>query len=235
MNISMTPPSPPVKTRRYDATRRRHEATRNRERVLDVAEEILLGQGYAETTVSAIARAADVSAELIYKSFGGKAGLVRAIQRRGLRGTGPVPAETRSDAISASELNAATIIREWATLATEVAPRVSPIMLLIRAAAANDHDLVELLEEIAAQRLKRMTHNAERLIRHPEVRPHLSVEQIRDILWTYSSPELYQLLVLQRGWTLTAYRDFLFHGMTAQLLNPDETAARRSPERPTRA
>jgi hypothetical protein len=65
-----------------------------------------------------------------------------------------------------------------------------------------------------AQRLERMTHNAERLIRHPEVRPDLGVEQIRDILWTYSSPDLYQLLVLQRGWTLAAYGEFLFRGIS---------------------
>jgi hypothetical protein len=154
------------------------------------------------------------------------AGLVREIQRRGLQGAGPIPAETRSDAMSASEPDAAVVIREWATLATEVAPRVSPIMLLIRSAAANDHDLVELLEEMDAQRLERMTHNAERLIRHPEVRPDLSGEQIRDILWTYASPDLYQLLVLQRGWTLAGYGDFLFRGMISQLLQPDEAQRR---------
>lgn len=222
MNTSMTPPSAAVSGRRYDATRRRKQAARNRERVLDVAEGILLRQGYAETTVSAIARAAEVSNELIYKTFGGKAGLVREIQRRGLQGVGPVPAETRSDAMSAREPDADVVIREWATLATEVAPRVSPIMLLIRSAAANDHDLIELLEEMAAQRLERMTHNAERLIRHAEVRPDLSIEQITDILWTYSSPDLYELLVLQRGWTLAAYGDFLSRGMISQLLRSDE-------------
>ena len=211
-----------------DSTERplRADARRNRERVLDVAEEILLERGYAETTVSAIARAAGVSPELIYKTFGGKAGLVREIQRRGLQGAGPIPAETRSDAMSATEPDVAVVVREWATLSTEVAPRVSPIMLLIRSAAANDHDLVELLEEMAAQRLERMTHNAERLTRHPEVRADLSVEQVRDILWTYSSPDLYQLLVLQRGWTLAGYGDFLFRGMISQLLQPDEARPR---------
>ena len=106
MNSSM-PPNAEGKGRRYDATRRRKQAARNRERVLDVAEEILLERGYAETTVSAIARAAEVSPELIYKTFGGKAGLVREIQRRGLQGAGPIPAETRSDAMSASEPDAA--------------------------------------------------------------------------------------------------------------------------------
>jgi len=75
-----------------------------------------------------------------------------------------------------------------------------------------------------AQRLERMTHNAERLIRHPEIRRDFGVEQIRDILWTYSSPDLYQLLVLQRGWTLASYGEFLFRRMTGQLLSADDAA-----------
>lgn len=216
---TVAPIGPPVKPRRYDATRRRRAAARTRERVLDVAESLLLRHGYAETTMSAIAGAADVSTELIYKTFGGKTGLVREIQRRGLQGVGPVPAETRSDAVSAANLRAAAVIREWATLAAEVMPRVAPIMLLVRSAAANDPALAELLEKQTAQRLERMTHNAGRLIGHAGLRPDLDVEQIRDVLWTYASPELYQLLVLERGWTLPGYADFLFHGMCGQLLD----------------
>jgi AcrR family transcriptional regulator len=188
--------------------------------VLDVAERMLLRHGYAKTTMSAIARTAEVSTELIYKTFGGKTGLVREIQRRGLQGTGPVSAEIRSDAVSARNLRPATIIREWATLAVEVMPRVAPILLLVRSATANEPALTELLEELTAQRLERMTHNAERLVGHPDLRSDLDVEQVRDVLWTYTAPELYQLLVLQRGWTLPAYADFLFSGMSGQLLEP---------------
>jgi len=207
-----------AKIRRYDATRRRDAAARTRERVLDVAKDSLLSQGYAATTVAAIARAAGVSAELIYKSFGGKAGLVRHLQRRALLGDGPTPAEARSDAASASEVGAAAVIREWARLATEVAPRVSSIMVLVGSAAASDPVLADLLGEMNAQRLERMAHNAERISRHPDVRSDLTVDQVRDILWTYSSPDLYRLVVLERGWTLSAYGDFLWSGMTGQLL-----------------
>lgn len=215
----MDPPEGRVKARTYDASGRRAGAARTRARVLDVAERMLLAEGYAATSVSSIAAAAGVSAELIYKSFGGKAGLVREIQRRGLQGAGPVPAPQRSDAIAATGIDARSLLAEWAQLATEVAPRGSPITLLVRAGAAADAELAGLLEEISAQRLERMALNAGRLMTHAGVRPELTVDQVRDVLWTYSAPELYELLVLRRRWSVDAYRDFIFRGMAGQLLD----------------
>ena len=215
---SMDLHAPGVKARPYDASGRRAEAARTRERVLEAAERLFLADGYAATNVAAVASAAGVSAELIYKSFGGKAGLVREIQRRGLLGAGPVPAPDRSDVVAAGTLDARSLLREWSRLATEVAPRVSPIMLLVRSAAATDRSLATLLEEVAAERLARMAVNAERLTAHAGLRRDLTVEQIRDILWTYTSPELYDLLVCQRGWSIEDYGECLFRGMSGQLL-----------------
>ena len=37
-------------------------------------------------------------------------------------------------------------------------------------------------------------------------------------MFTYTAPELYEVLVLHRGWTLTQYGDFLYRGMAAELL-----------------
>src|SRR3954464_3416193 len=135
---SMDPAHREVKRRRYDASRRRAEAARTHAQVLEVAERLLLSNGYAATSVAAVATAAGVSAELIYKAFGGKAGLVREIQRRGLLGAGPVPAPERSDAAAASAADGESLLRTWALLATEVAPRTAPIMLLVRDGAASD-------------------------------------------------------------------------------------------------
>lgn len=207
-----------VKTRRYDASRRRADAARTRDRVLDAAEVLFLRHGYAATSVAAVARAADVSAELIYKTLGGKAGLVREIQRRGLLGAGVTPAPARSDALAATDIDARALLRAWARFTIEVAPRTAPIMLLVREAAAHDSELAALLGEMAAQRLERMALNAERLAAHPGVRPGLSAEHVRDVLWTYTAPDLYDLLVGQRGWPVDDYAEFVYRGLSGQLL-----------------
>src|SRR4051794_30849260 len=101
-DLSLDPTEASVKSRSYDSSRRRAQAERTRARVLDAAERMMLSHGYAASTLASIADAADVSVELIYKTFGGKAGLVREIQRRALLGAGPVPAPERSDAAAAS-------------------------------------------------------------------------------------------------------------------------------------
>jgi hypothetical protein len=145
---------------------------------------------------------------------------VRAIQQRALEGAGPVPAPDRSDALAATAPDARSLLAEWARLSTEVAPRVSPVLLLVRAAAATDPALAGLLEEMSEQRLARMELNAARLAALPGVRRGLPAERIRDVLWTATSPELFELLALRRGWTVPEYGDHLYRGLCAQLLEP---------------
>jgi hypothetical protein len=50
------------------------------------------------------------------------------------------------------------------------------------------------------------------------LRPDLSVHDARDILWTYSSVELYDLLVLRRGWDPERYGRWIAEALTAALL-----------------
>lgn len=210
---------PDVKPRRsYDSTRRREQARRSRSRVIQAAEEMFLRDGYSSTTVQAIAAAAGVSADTIYKSFGGKPGLVRAIRDRALEGEGPVPAERRSDEIQRRESDPRKIISAWGAFVAELAPRGSPIVLLIRDAAATDPEVRRLRDELDTDRLKRMTDNARRLRDAGHLRPGISLAQAADILWTYSSPELYELLVLRRGWTPERYGRFVAEAMIAALL-----------------
>ncbi len=216
----MRPESGSVKPpRRYDATGRRDRALRRQEHVLNVAGRLFLRDGYAATTVAAVAAAGDVSVETIYKTFGGKPGLIRAIQQSGLAGAGPVPAPDRSDEMSAQDVPPRAVLRHWATLTTEVMPRVAPVTLLVRAAAATDPEMGALLAEINDERLKRMHHNAVRLARLGPLRTGMSIEQARDVMFTFTAPELYEILVMHQRWTLDHYADFIFRGLLAELLD----------------
>lgn len=215
----MDPNTIDVKPKRpYNSSGRREQAHRNRIAILEVARRLLLANGYAATTVAAIAQGSNVSVETIYKSFGGKAGLVRAIYERGLEGAGAVPAEQRSDAMRAAEGDARTIIDNWGTFVTEVAPRSAPILLLIRTAAASDAEMAALLETADRLRLARMEDNARDLFERGLFRAEITLDEARDVLWLYSSPELYEMLVIRRNWPIDRFGRFVAGGMIAALL-----------------
>ena len=204
--------------RRYDASGRRAQAERSRQAVVEVARKRFLADGYVATTIAAIANDADVSVETIYKTFAGKPGLVRAIRAHALAGTGPVHAEDRSDELVATQTDARAIIRGWGQLTAEVAPLVAPIHLLVRDAAVTEPAMAVLLSELDDTRLERMTDNARRFAAAGHLRPGLAVETAAEILWTYSAPELYELLVLRLHWPLPSLAEFVTEALTAALL-----------------
>jgi AcrR family transcriptional regulator len=206
------------RTRSYDATGRREKARNNRARIIGTAERLFLRDGYAATTIAAIAAEAGVSPDTIYKAVGGKPSLVRAIRAHALEGEGPTPAERRSDELHEREPDPRNIIKAWGTLTAEIAPRVAPILLLIRDVAATDTEIRALLEDMDGDRLRRMTDNARRLRDAGHLGPGVTLAQAADVLWTYSSPELYELLVLRRGWSARRYGRFIADAMIQALL-----------------
>ena len=206
------------RTRRYDLTRRQDGAQRRRAAIVESAGRLFLREGYVGTTIAKIAGEAGVSEETVYKAFGNKIALVRAIRDRALAGAGPVHAERRSDRMQARENDPRRIIRAWGVLTMEVAPRVAPVLLLLRQAAASDRELAKLQAEMDAARLTRMTHNAQTLLKGGHLRPGIDLDEAADVLWTYSSPELYELFVVRRGWTVERYGRFVADAMIAALL-----------------
>jgi AcrR family transcriptional regulator len=206
------------RTRRYDSARRLEGAQRRRAAITEAASRLFARDGFAGTTIATIAGHAGVSEETVYKAFGNKIALVRAIRDQALAGEGPVHAERRSDRMQASESDPRKIIRGWGVLTMEVAPRVAPVLLLVREAAASDPALARLQEEMDAARLTRMAHNARTLLNGGHLRKGVTLDAATDVLWTYSSPELYELLVIRRGWSVQRYGRFVADSMIAALL-----------------
>lgn len=206
--------------RRYDSSGRREQARRTRELLMATAQRQFLEAGYAATTVAAIAAEAGVSVETVYKSFGGKSGLVRAIYDRGLHGAGRGAAYERSDQMRERETDPRVIMRAWGELTTEVASVITQIRLLIRAAAATDPEMAALLADSDAERLVRMEHHARFLAERGYLRDGVTVAKAADVLWTCSSAEFYELLVLNRGWSAAEFARFVADFMIDALLPP---------------
>jgi hypothetical protein len=63
-----------------------------------------------------------------------------------------------------------------------------------------------------------MMHNARTLLKGGRLREGITLDAATDVLWTYSSPELYELLVIRRGWSVERYGRFIAEAMIAALL-----------------
>ncbi len=217
--MSVKQPAEQVNARRpYNSNLRRQRSHDTHNTLLDIAQTRFLEHGYSATTIDSIAADAAVSAALIYKTYRSKTGLVRALCERALDGRGPVPAEQRSDTLQTNEPDPRKIIAGWGRLTAEVAPRIAPILLLLRDAAAGDPTAAALLAELDEERHTRMTHNARSLVDGGHTRPGIRLSEASDVLWTYSSPELYDLLVRRRNWTLRKYSTFITDAITRSLL-----------------
>jgi AcrR family transcriptional regulator len=209
--------SPPPAGRRYDASGRRRASAQRRLEVLAAARSRFLADGYVATTVAQVAEDAGVSAELVYKSFGSKAGLARAVWDRALLGQQRRPAEARSDEVSAAASDPRVILRSWAVLSAEVSEVGAPLHAMMRAAAQVDEGAAVLFEEVEQARAERMTHNAAYLLDGGHVRPGLTPAQVRDVLM-HAAGELYDAFVLGRGWDRDAYVEVTYRFLEGALL-----------------
>jgi len=217
--MSVEQPTEQVNARRaYNSDRRRQRSRDTHAALLDVARTRFLEHGYSATTIDSIAADADVSAATIFKTYASKAGLVRALCERALGGRGSVAAEQRSDALQANESDPRKIIAGWGRLTAEVAPRIAPLLLLLRDAANGDPAAAALLAELDQERHARMKHNARSLVLGGHTRRAIDLSKAADVLWTYSSPELYDLLVRRRNWTLRRYSAFIAEAIANALL-----------------
>ncbi len=217
------PPGRASRPRAYDARRRQEAAEEARRLVLRTSRELFLTGGYGRTTIAAIARAAGVSKESVYKGFGGKPGLVRAIYEQSLLGAGGPPAEERSDRVQTTVNDPHELMEQLGRFTTEVSPLGSPVFLLIRdAAASGDPEMAQLLGEVDDARYRRMLHNARQVLGRGVLRADLTEEEVADVMFTCTSAELYENLVLKRGWSAERYGRFITRTMTANLLPEPE-------------
>lgn len=209
--------------RPYDARRRREAAEASRKEVLAQSRRLFLEGGYGRTTIASIARAAGVSQESVYKGFGGKPGLVRAIYEQSLLGAGGPAAEERSDHAQVSVTDAGELMDQLGRLAAEVSPLAAPVFLLIRdAAASGDQEMASLLRDVDDARYRRMLHNARQVLGRGFLRTDITEEEVADVMFTCTSGELFENLVLKRGWSNEQFGRFIARTLAANLLPEGE-------------
>jgi AcrR family transcriptional regulator len=213
-----------VKTRRrYDSSRRRAQAAATQREILDAAKRLIDRQGYAATSMAEIAAEAGVALKTVYVAFGTKAGVLRALWNLVLRGDEePIPiAERAWFREMAAERDPERQVRLMARSSREIKARgAGTLMGVIRAAAPTDPDIGALWERIQREFHATQGLLVEMLDAKGALRKGLTARKATDILWALNHPDLYQLLVVEQGWSLDDYEKWLGDVLVAELVRP---------------
>lgn len=206
--------------RRHDATAPQARTRRTKAAVIDAARNLFAEQGYAATTIEAISERSDTPQATIYRLFASKLGILKAVIDVSIAGDDEAVA--MADRPQVQELLAdpdpAERLVRFATLLRDVMARTAPVHRLLADAARSDQDAASLLAEIARQRQAGQRHVARSLARSGALRPGLRERDAADIIHALASPEVYGLLVLDRGWSGERYQRWMTAILSDQLL-----------------
>jgi AcrR family transcriptional regulator len=205
--------------RSYDASRRREQARARRLAVVLAARDLFERDGFRLTTIAAVAARAGVSAESIYKGFGSKAALAKAVFDFTVAGDDePVPVAERPtmqavrdepDVRRKIELFVGGLVHRQARSAT--------VQILIRDGRHVDDSLAPIWAKLDAEALVGMTMLARHLVDSGQLGHRIDVDEVRDVLWNYLAIDTYERLVLVRGWPLQRYSDWLTRTVIAAI------------------
>jgi AcrR family transcriptional regulator len=206
--------------RRYESPRRREQAAATRRQILDAAQRLFEKEGYAATPMSAIAAEAGVALKTVYVAFETKSGVLRALWHLLLRGDeADVPIGDRPWYRELlAEPDAERVVRLGTHNSRLVKERAGRVMAVIRNAAHSDPDVGALWDRIQTDFYENQRVVVARLHKLKALQPGLGVTRGADLLWTLNHPDVWELLVRQRGWTPQQYERWLGDTASAQLL-----------------
>ena len=198
----------PVK-RSYDASGRQARAQETRQRLIDVAHDLFISQGYGRTTITDIARGADVSVETVYSAFGNKAALLRKVWFARFRGDEQDVRFLDRPEIQEmlAEPDLVVRLRRHAAVFTTVFRRFVPLHRALEAAAASESSAADMVAEFDAGRLDACTLYASAAKKTGQLA--VSAAECRDVFSATLDGALWHRLVHEGGWSDKRFAAFL--------------------------
>jgi AcrR family transcriptional regulator len=215
-----------VKANPYDAELRRRRSAETKQRIVDAARELILDHGYRATTMTQIAARARVNVDTIYELTGRKALLLRELIEQAISGVDhAVVAEERSHIIAMRKsTDPVEKLRIYARAMRQTQARLAPLFLALRDASSTDLEALAVWQGISDRRARNMRKFVRDLRDAGGLRSDLSENRAADVVWAINSPELFDLFVNERGWSLSSYEGWLLDTL-CRLLIPETYAS----------
>jgi AcrR family transcriptional regulator len=198
--------------------------------VIDAARVLFLERGYGATTIETISAASDVPPATVYRLFSSKRGILKALLDVSIAGDDDAsPLADRPQVRSLlGDPDPRKQLAGFVAVAAQVNSRTAPIYRILVSAANSDPDAAGLLDELTRQRHEGQSRIARSLSRAHALRPELRERDAADVIHALVSPEVYGLLVVDRGWSSERYEGWLTSLLVDQLLPPSGARPRRS-------
>ena len=174
----------PVK-RRYDASGRRAAAEATRERICAAAERLFLRDGYARTSIRAVAREARVAEATVYLTFSTKSALLNATI---LRATGAEEGKPLRAIIAARPQD---MLSRLANAHAAAMSRAAPLIALGESATLMDADLRPLRDRAHANLRAAYDAIAQRLADAKLLQPDVTADDAADTLYAICNETTY--------------------------------------------
>jgi TetR/AcrR family transcriptional regulator, regulator of autoinduction and epiphytic fitness len=214
-----------VTKREYRSPLRAEQAAATRRRIVEAARELLLERGFAATKLDQVAAHAGVALPTLTGHFPNKGALLEEVLRAVAGGTAEDERAPLGEQLKA--LLATTDPRELLTAVAAVIraanERAFELFEILRKAAAVDPAIEERRRSGAEARRRDQAPIARHLKRHRALLPGISEQQATDILWLYSSADVYRLLVHDSHWPTKRYEQWLAQTLKQALLAPEAT------------
>jgi len=200
----------------------RGEQTRTRlarQAVIEAARTLFIEGGYATTTVAAISARAEVPEPTVYRLFSSKVGILKVLLDVSIAGDDEpiaLPARAKVAALR-DEHDPHGVLAGFAAITTQINQRTSDLYSVLSRAADSDAEAADLLDSLSEQRDRGQEQIVRALRQNHKLRPGLKAREAADIVHALMSPEVYRLLVTDRGWSPETYQKWATRLLVQQL------------------
>src|SRR6266436_126812 len=200
--------------RPYHSRVRQRQAEETRRRILEVARSLFESQGYAATTLEAIAELAEVSPKTIAAVFGSKRALLAEVINPEAFST---PVKLLIEELRATE-DPSRRLSLVAQITRQAYEPLASSLELLRTAGAVAPELADLAQQVEARRRRNQARLIASLHEQGVLRSGLSFEEATDVLWALTSYDVYRMLVVEQRWEPERYETWLAQLLTQHLL-----------------
>jgi AcrR family transcriptional regulator len=199
--------------RKYESERRSQQALETRRAIRAAARQLFERDGFAGTTVSAIAAAASVSVPTVYAVFGSKGAILREMMDE-LEAVAVADGDPAADLFAEPDpRRQLEIFVRWIRTLFE---RGAPLLRAARS-AQGDVNVVKMIDTGNQRRLEGTTLLADAWHQMGALRPNLSARDGAHTLWLLTSGELYLNAADILDWSADDYERWLVDTAAAAL------------------